>query len=155
MRWYLYISLAFLSYLFVILVPIDWFVIMLYLSLCLVGDFQRFIETMRGIQGALIVAAGFQMLMGFLGIWRNAVRYCYPCLKVFSVALPLVESINSELNLKEIFQYGVFGMPIITNKWQVLVLVRILFQWELDESRSAYKSSFYCYVRSYFMYCLT
>lgn len=76
-------------YLFVILVPIDWFVIMLYLSLCLVGDFQRFIETMRGIQGALIVAAGFQMLMGFLGIWRNAVRYViHPWLKVFSMALP-------------------------------------------------------------------
>jgi hypothetical protein len=81
---------------------------MLYLSLCLVGDFQRFIETMRGIQGALIVAAGFQMLMGFLGIWRNAVRYCYPWLKVFSMALPLVESINSELNLKAIFRYGRF-----------------------------------------------
>jgi hypothetical protein len=67
--------LAFLSYFFGILVSIDWFMIMLYSSLCLVGDFQRFIETMRGIQGALIVAAGFQMLMGFLGIWRNAVRY--------------------------------------------------------------------------------
>ncbi|XP_059462035.1 putative nucleobase-ascorbate transporter 10 [Corylus avellana] len=39
---------------------------------------ERFIETMRGIQGALIVAAGFQMLMGFLGIWRNAVRFLSP-----------------------------------------------------------------------------
>ncbi|KAG4212984.1 hypothetical protein ERO13_A01G021350v2 [Gossypium hirsutum] len=25
-------------------------------------------------------------------------------------------------------------MPLITNKWQVLFLVWILFQWELDES---------------------
>ncbi|GLT71170.1 hypothetical protein SLA2020_432070 [Shorea laevis] len=39
---------------------------------------KRFIETMRGIQGALIVTAGFQMLVGFLGIWRNAVRFLSP-----------------------------------------------------------------------------
>ena len=38
-------------------------------------NFQRFMETMRGIQGALIITACFQTAMGFLGFWRNAVRY--------------------------------------------------------------------------------
>lgn len=30
---------------------------------------------MQGIQGALIVASCFQMVMGFLGFWRNTVRW--------------------------------------------------------------------------------
>ncbi|XP_038897150.1 putative nucleobase-ascorbate transporter 10 isoform X2 [Benincasa hispida] len=39
---------------------------------------DRFIQTMRGIQGALIVASCFQMVMGFLGFWRNTVRFLSP-----------------------------------------------------------------------------
>lgn len=34
---------------------------------------------------------------------------------------------------KPYFDPDVFGMPLITNEWQVLFLVWILFQWELDE----------------------
>ncbi|KAG2701805.1 hypothetical protein I3760_06G060500 [Carya illinoinensis] len=48
--------------------------------------FQRFIETMRGIQGALIITACFQMVMGFLGIWRNAVRFLSPLSVVLYVS---------------------------------------------------------------------
>ncbi|XVF69347.1 hypothetical protein PTKIN_Ptkin11bG0073500 [Pterospermum kingtungense] len=40
--------------------------------------YERFVRTMRGIQGALIVAACFQSTMGFLGLWRNAVRFLSP-----------------------------------------------------------------------------
>ncbi|XP_065636346.1 putative nucleobase-ascorbate transporter 10 [Quercus suber] len=39
---------------------------------------ERFMETMRGIQGALIITACFQTAMGFLGFWRNAVRFLSP-----------------------------------------------------------------------------
>ncbi|XP_022134748.1 putative nucleobase-ascorbate transporter 10 isoform X2 [Momordica charantia] len=39
---------------------------------------ERFNETMRGIQGALIVASCFQMVMGFVGLWRNTVRFLSP-----------------------------------------------------------------------------
>ncbi|GMY17382.1 putative nucleobase-ascorbate transporter 10 isoform X1 [Fagus crenata] len=39
---------------------------------------ERFIETMRGIQGALIITACFQIVMGFFGFWRNAVRFLSP-----------------------------------------------------------------------------
>lgn len=44
------------------------------LTLSLWVIFQRFVETMRAIQGALIISGCFQMVMGFLGLWRNAVR---------------------------------------------------------------------------------
>nr|POE68131.1 putative nucleobase-ascorbate transporter 10 [Quercus suber] len=43
-----------------------------------VDPHERFIETMRGIQGALIITACFQIVMGFLGFWRNAVRFLSP-----------------------------------------------------------------------------
>uniref|UniRef100_A0A1S4DZB0 Uncharacterized protein n=1 Tax=Cucumis melo TaxID=3656 RepID=A0A1S4DZB0_CUCME len=39
---------------------------------------DRFIQSMQGIQGALIVASCFQMVMGFLGFWRNTVRFFSP-----------------------------------------------------------------------------
>ncbi|KAF5731905.1 putative nucleobase-ascorbate transporter 10 [Tripterygium wilfordii] len=38
----------------------------------------RFVQTMRGIQGALIITACFQMVMGFLGLWRAVVRFLSP-----------------------------------------------------------------------------
>ncbi|KAK8641297.1 hypothetical protein V6N13_010711 [Hibiscus sabdariffa] len=40
--------------------------------------YERFVRTMRGIQGALIAAACFQSTMGFIGFWRNAVRFLSP-----------------------------------------------------------------------------
>ncbi|XP_058203358.1 putative nucleobase-ascorbate transporter 10 [Rhododendron vialii] len=45
------------------------------------GDYRtyhKFERTMRGMQGALIVASCFQMLIGFLGVQRNVVRFLTP-----------------------------------------------------------------------------
>lgn len=42
------------------------------------------------------------------------------------------QSTNSEI-WKPYFDPDVFGMFLITNEWRMLFLVRILFQWELDE----------------------
>ncbi|KAK4428684.1 putative nucleobase-ascorbate transporter 10 [Sesamum alatum] len=39
---------------------------------------QRFVQTMREIQGALIVASCFQMIIGFTGLWRNLARLFTP-----------------------------------------------------------------------------
>ncbi|XP_024029033.1 putative nucleobase-ascorbate transporter 10 [Morus notabilis] len=39
---------------------------------------EKFIQTMRGIQGAIIITACFQILIGFLGLWRNVVRFLSP-----------------------------------------------------------------------------
>ncbi|KAL5074665.1 hypothetical protein RYX36_013649 [Vicia faba] len=40
--------------------------------------YERFTMTVRGIQGALIICSCFQMVIGFLGLWRNAVRFLSP-----------------------------------------------------------------------------
>ncbi|KAK7283245.1 hypothetical protein RIF29_12641 [Crotalaria pallida] len=40
--------------------------------------YERFTQTIRGIQGALIMSACFQMVMGFFGFWRNATRFLSP-----------------------------------------------------------------------------
>ncbi|XP_050875404.1 putative nucleobase-ascorbate transporter 10 [Lathyrus oleraceus] len=40
--------------------------------------YERFTMTVRGIQGALIICACFQMVIGFLGLWRNSVRFLSP-----------------------------------------------------------------------------
>ncbi|KAL0291071.1 UNVERIFIED_CONTAM: putative nucleobase-ascorbate transporter 10 [Sesamum angustifolium] len=39
---------------------------------------QRFVQTMREIQGALIVTSCFQMIIGFTGLWRNLARLFTP-----------------------------------------------------------------------------
>ncbi|GLU15952.1 hypothetical protein SLE2022_324030 [Rubroshorea leprosula] len=43
-----------------------------------VTPIERFVHTMRGIQGALLITACFQAVVGFLGFWRNAVRFLSP-----------------------------------------------------------------------------
>ncbi|KAL1224274.1 putative nucleobase-ascorbate transporter 10 [Cardamine amara subsp. amara] len=40
--------------------------------------FERFVRTMRSIQGALIITGCFQVLICFLGVWRNIVRFLSP-----------------------------------------------------------------------------
>ncbi|KAI4353782.1 hypothetical protein L6164_002710 [Bauhinia variegata] len=40
--------------------------------------YERFTQTIRGIQGALILSACFQMVMGFFGFWRTVVRFLSP-----------------------------------------------------------------------------
>ncbi|KAF9673872.1 hypothetical protein SADUNF_Sadunf10G0068900 [Salix dunnii] len=48
---------------------------------------QRFEKTMRGIQGALIVASTLQIVVGFSGLWRNVARLLSPLSAVPLVAL--------------------------------------------------------------------
>ncbi|KAL5189784.1 putative nucleobase-ascorbate transporter 10 [Glycine soja] len=40
--------------------------------------YERFTHTIRGIQGALIISSIFHVCMGFLGIWRFAIRFLSP-----------------------------------------------------------------------------
>ncbi|KAK6938566.1 Nucleobase cation symporter 2 family [Dillenia turbinata] len=40
----------------------------------IVDPHQRFTQTMRRIQGAMISGSLFQMVLGFIGLWRNVVR---------------------------------------------------------------------------------
>ncbi|KAK6920752.1 Nucleobase cation symporter 2 family [Dillenia turbinata] len=47
----------------------------------------RFKRTMRGIQGALIVASTLQIVLGFSGLWRNVTRFLSPLSAVPLVAL--------------------------------------------------------------------
>ncbi|KAG6406658.1 hypothetical protein SASPL_134265 [Salvia splendens] len=47
----------------------------------------RFLRTMRGMQGALMVASVLPMLLGFLGIWRIVVRFLSPLAAVPLIAL--------------------------------------------------------------------
>ncbi|KAL0325410.1 UNVERIFIED_CONTAM: putative nucleobase-ascorbate transporter 10 [Sesamum radiatum] len=42
------------------------------------GGSDRFVQTMREIQGALIVTSCFQMIIGFTGLWRNLARLFTP-----------------------------------------------------------------------------
>ncbi|KAL2529511.1 putative nucleobase-ascorbate transporter 10 [Forsythia ovata] len=39
---------------------------------------ERFAQTMREIQGTLIVTSCFQMIIGFIGLWRNIIRLFSP-----------------------------------------------------------------------------
>ncbi|KAI8543606.1 hypothetical protein RHMOL_Rhmol08G0231400 [Rhododendron molle] len=48
---------------------------------------ERFKQTMRAIQGALIVASTLQIVLGFSGLWRNVTRFLSPLSAVPLVAL--------------------------------------------------------------------
>ncbi|AED93439.1 Xanthine/uracil/vitamin C permease [Arabidopsis thaliana] len=63
--------------------------------------FERFVRTMRSIQGALIITGCFQVLVCFLGVWRNIVRFLSPLsiaplvtftgLGLYHIGFPLVK----------------------------------------------------------------
>jgi nucleobase transporter 1/2 len=48
---------------------------------------QRFVFTMRSLQGALIIAGVFQAVIGFFGIWRVFIRFLSPLAAVPFVTL--------------------------------------------------------------------
>ncbi|KAL0287847.1 UNVERIFIED_CONTAM: Nucleobase-ascorbate transporter 7 [Sesamum calycinum] len=48
---------------------------------------EKFRRTMRGIQGAMIVASTLQIIIGFSGLWRNITRFLSPLSTVPLVAL--------------------------------------------------------------------
>ncbi|KAL5974317.1 Nucleobase-ascorbate transporter 6 [Asimina triloba] len=53
----------------------------------LVDPEKRFKQTVRGTQGALIVASTLQIILGFSGLWRNVVRFLSPLSAVPLVSL--------------------------------------------------------------------
>ncbi|KAL5723603.1 Nucleobase-ascorbate transporter 6 [Ranunculus cassubicifolius] len=53
----------------------------------IIDPHEKFVRTMRGIQGALIVASTLQIVFGFSGLWRNVTRFMSPLSAVPLVAL--------------------------------------------------------------------
>ncbi|XP_008810107.2 nucleobase-ascorbate transporter LPE1-like [Phoenix dactylifera] len=53
----------------------------------IIDPYERFVQTMRAIQGALIAASSFQIIVGFLGIWRIVMRFLSPLAAVPFVTL--------------------------------------------------------------------
>ncbi|KAI4998544.1 hypothetical protein ZWY2020_053886 [Hordeum vulgare] len=51
------------------------------------APFERFVYTMRSLQGALIIAGVFQAVIGFFGIWRVFIRFLSPLAAVPFVTL--------------------------------------------------------------------
>lgn len=43
-------------------------------SFLLLTHMKKFLRTMRGTQGALLVASTIQIILGFSGLWRNVVK---------------------------------------------------------------------------------
>uniref|UniRef100_A0A0D9ZBX3 Uncharacterized protein n=1 Tax=Oryza glumipatula TaxID=40148 RepID=A0A0D9ZBX3_9ORYZ len=52
-----------------------------------VDPFERFVYTMRSLQGALIIAGVVQAIIGFFGIWRIFIRFLSPLAAVPFVTL--------------------------------------------------------------------
>ncbi|CAD6341704.1 unnamed protein product [Miscanthus lutarioriparius] len=48
---------------------------------------EKFLRTMRGTQGALIIASTIQIILGFSGLWRNVVKFLSPLSAVPLVSL--------------------------------------------------------------------
>ncbi|KAG1366934.1 Nucleobase-ascorbate transporter LPE1 [Cocos nucifera] len=53
----------------------------------IIDPYVRFVHTMRAIQGALIAASSFQIIVGFFGIWRIVIRFLSPLAAVPIVTL--------------------------------------------------------------------
>ncbi|KAK4844688.1 hypothetical protein QYF36_023275 [Acer negundo] len=77
------------------------------ISIILAGRFsddtdprQKFLRTMRAIQGAFIVASTLQIVLGFSGLWRNVTRFLSPL-----SAVPLVSLVGFGL-----YEFGFPGV---------------------------------------------
>nr|GEY02484.1 putative nucleobase-ascorbate transporter 10 [Tanacetum cinerariifolium] len=100
---------------------------------------ERFAQTMRGIQGALVIASAFQMILGFLGLWRIIVKYLSPLsvvplvtftgLGLYYLALPMmgkcVEIGVAELVLMVLISQ--YLPPYITSKRPICDRFAVLF----------------------------
>ncbi|KAL8231890.1 hypothetical protein R6Q57_001668 [Mikania cordata] len=99
---------------------------------------ERFAQTMRGIQGALLVSSAFQMILGFLGLWRNIVKHLSPLsvvplvtftgLGLYHLAFPMlgkcVEVGLAELVLIYLPHYATFKGPVF-DRYAILFSVTI------------------------------
>ncbi|KAJ3673147.1 hypothetical protein LUZ60_006521 [Juncus effusus] len=52
-----------------------------------IDPYERFIHTMRAIQGAMISASIFQIVVGYFGLWSICIRYLSPVIAAPFVAL--------------------------------------------------------------------
>ncbi|XP_004292763.1 PREDICTED: putative nucleobase-ascorbate transporter 10 [Fragaria vesca subsp. vesca] len=100
---------------------------------------ERFLQSMRGIQGALIVTASFQMIVGFLGLWRNVVRFLSPLsivpyitfagLGLYHLGFPMVARCV-ELGLPELIIVVFISQYLsrfINTKWQIFDRFAVMF----------------------------
>nr|CAB3456966.1 unnamed protein product [Digitaria exilis] len=70
---------------------------------------EKFLRTMRGTQGALIIASTIQIILGFSGLWRNVVKLLSPL-----SAVPLVSLVGFglyELGFPGVAKCVEIGLP--------------------------------------------
>ncbi|KAH0463747.1 hypothetical protein IEQ34_006533 [Dendrobium chrysotoxum] len=80
----------------------------------IVDPYERFVHTMRAIQGALIAASSFQIIAGFCGVWRISIRFLSPL-----AAVPIVTFAGLGL-----FN---FGFPIVAKCAEIGLPALLLF----------------------------
>ncbi|KAI3953311.1 hypothetical protein MKX01_042306 [Papaver californicum] len=111
----------------------------------IVDPHQRFLMTMRGIQGAIIMASFFQIVVGFLGFWRIVVRFLSPLsavplvtlagLGLYSIGFPLLVrcieiGLPALVLLVLVSQYGprtLLSKRIIFDRFAVIIVVAIIW----------------------------
>ncbi|MFS7963435.1 putative xanthine/uracil/vitamin C permease [Helianthus anomalus] len=124
------------------------------------GTFKRFAQTMRGIQGALVVASALQTTLGFLGVWRNILKYLSPLsvvplvtftgLGLYYLAFPMLGKCV-EIGLAELVLMVVFSQARFRSLQQIPKLVieptalsvnsiggTIILQWSVTSKRPVY-----------------
>lgn len=70
---------------------------------------EKFLRTMRGTQGALLIASTIQIILGFSGLWRNVVKLLSPL-----AAVPLVSLVGFglyELGFPGVAKCVEIGLP--------------------------------------------
>ncbi|KAL8142383.1 hypothetical protein V2J09_015415 [Rumex salicifolius] len=86
---------------------------------------EKFYRIMRGIQGAMIVASSFQIILGFSGLWRNVTRFLSPL-----AAVPLVALSGFglyELGFPEYIPHVMKGERPVFDRFAVLFSVAIVW----------------------------
>ncbi|MQL91158.1 hypothetical protein Taro_023766 [Colocasia esculenta] len=119
---------------------------------------ERFIHTMRGIQGALIIASCLQIVLGFMGVWGIVIRFLSPLsavplvtlagLGLFYLGFPIVASCI-EVGLPEIIllvflsqyvPYAIKGKRVIFDRFALMFAVVIVWVYaHILTASGAYK----------------
>ncbi|KAI3706007.1 hypothetical protein L1987_76259 [Smallanthus sonchifolius] len=121
---------------------------------------ERFAQTMRGIQGALLISSFFQMIIGFLGFWRNIVKYLSPLsvvplvtftgLGLYHLAFPMLGKCV-ELGLAELVLMVAFSQYLpryVTLKKPVFDRYAILFSVSITWACAAVLTGTGAYAKS-------
>ncbi|KAK1316898.1 Nucleobase-ascorbate transporter 7 [Acorus calamus] len=110
---------------------------------------QRFLKTMRSIQGALIIASIFQLVIGFFGLWRIVVRYLSPLsavplttlagLALFNHGFPAVAKCI-EIGLPQLillilfsqyYSHAMGGRRVLFDRFSVVITVLIVWVYAI------------------------